>query len=286
MTEPRQQRRKPVPVNTAGYAAALAAASQAAIALFRRTLPAFSTTAPTAQQWRRFVQAEFLLISHGRRAARTASVGHYQYVIDTTAAVLADPRLAAHVPPGVPDVGWNPPGPSVGPLLYDSNATEAMLDRVVRLHLDASTPADLDTMGSAAIDRHVRLASSHTVLQLVHADQRSIGWVRILGNRARHCAFCITMASRGPVYKSRQSADFQAHDNCACTAVEVFDRDWWPGREASTDYAWGIYNDGAGYRTPDGVGTRNPSIENLRRYLDANPHVGVPVTQRPASAAG
>lgn len=56
-------------------------------------------------------------------------------------------------------------------------------------------------------------------------DRAARGWVRVA--RPNACPFCLLLATRGVVegstiYRSQQSADFQAHDNCHCTAEPVF----------------------------------------------------------------
>jgi hypothetical protein len=41
------------------------------------------------------------------------------------------------------------------------------------------------------------------------------------------------LASRGPIYRSEQTATFEAHDSCACTVEPVYSRSTlWPGRAA------------------------------------------------------
>lgn len=66
----------------------------------------------------------------------------------------------------------------------------------------------------------------------VDADSDALGYARAAAPNA--CAFCLMLASRGPVYGA-DSADFQAHAGCGCTAEPVFSRDQaWPegSREA------------------------------------------------------
>lgn len=71
-----------------------------------------------------------------------------------------------------------------------------------------------------------------TLLAAVDADQQALGYARAASPNA--CAFCLMLASRGPVYGA-DTADFPAHGACACTAEPVFARDQeWPtgSREA------------------------------------------------------
>lgn len=71
-----------------------------------------------------------------------------------------------------------------------------------------------------------------TVIDAVAGDQNAIGYARATSGDP--CYFCAMLASRGPVY-SEESADFEAHDSCACGAEPVYDLDsgWPPG---SRDY--------------------------------------------------
>ena len=73
---------------------------------------------------------------------------------------------------------------------------------------------------SGAISRHVVDAGRQTILDSVAADEHAVGWARVTDGNP--CYFCLTLASRGAVYKSEQTADFKAHDHCGCTAMPVF----------------------------------------------------------------
>lgn len=66
--------------------------------------------------------------------------------------------------------------------------------------------------------------------------RRPVAWARMLTG-ADDCAFCVMLASRGPVYGSRQRALFangnpleKYHDNCDCIAVPVYTSKSWPGK--------------------------------------------------------
>lgn len=76
------------------------------------------------------------------------------------------------------------------------------------------------TAVSGAASRQVLRGGRSTTLQLVAADPQAVGWVRVTSGSP--CAFCLMLSSRGPAYKSQESAGFQAHDHCSCTAVPVF----------------------------------------------------------------
>jgi hypothetical protein len=87
---------------------------------------------------------------------------------------------------------------------------------------------------AAAAMRHALNGGRGTILASVQADTAALGWARATSGNA--CAFCEMLASRGPVY-GEESADFQAHDNCACTAEPVYDREteWTPGARAARE---------------------------------------------------
>lgn len=89
---------------------------------------------------------------------------------------------------------------------------------------------------SGAVTRHVLDGGRQTLLDTVQADKHALGWARVTDGDP--CYFCLTLASRGAVYKTEQSASFEAHDHCGCSAMPVFDR-----RAVIPDHAkWlGIY---------------------------------------------
>ena len=81
--------------------------------------------------------------------------------------------------------------------------------------------------------KEVENGGRRTMREAVETDERAIGWARVQGGN-ESCAFCLTLISRGPVYKSAESAGGmnQWHDNCDCKVVAVYDRNNWTGRDA------------------------------------------------------
>lgn len=75
---------------------------------------------------------------------------------------------------------------------------------------------------AGAAGRLVLSGGRDVVLASVGADGAAAGWRRIASGGA--CEFCAMLAGRGPVYKGERTADFQAHDHCACSAEPVFER--------------------------------------------------------------
>jgi hypothetical protein len=120
---------------------------------------------------------------------------------------------------------------------------------------------------SGAISRHILDGSRETIIQSVAADPQALGWARVTDGDP--CAFCLTLASRGPVYKSEQTASFQAHDHCGCTAEPFYRGAEWPAgaREFSKIYdaaqQWGLDQ---GLLQP-GENSSGARINAVRRYL-------------------
>lgn len=84
----------------------------------------------------------------------------------------------------------------------------------------ASRAGLVQALGSAG--RLVLNGGRDAVLTSAGADGRAAGWRRVTSGDA--CKFCSMLASRGPAYKGERSAEFLAHDHCACSAEPVFDR--------------------------------------------------------------
>ena len=85
--------------------------------------------------------------------------------------------------------------------------------------------------------RHVLDGGRQTVVQTVRADEKAVGWARAASGGA--CHFCAMLAGRGPVYKSRRTVSFEAHDHCGCQAVPVYSRDApWPANSQKFAEKW------------------------------------------------
>lgn len=106
------------------------------------------------------------------------------------------------------------PPPTAGPATFSREAAEASSyvtgQRQAQRSLSAGLPVEqvrantLSTLaGSAA--RHVAEGGRNTMLGAIYEDGQSFGWERMTGTRP--CAFCAMLASRGAVYKSRESAE-------------------------------------------------------------------------------
>lgn len=93
---------------------------------------------------------------------------------------------------------------------------------------------DLARAGSSrSAMRHALNGGRDTIAETIKADAKALGYARATSGRA--CAFCLMLASRGPVYKSAVSGDFHAHDGCGCSVEPVYrkDADWPAGGRAA-----------------------------------------------------
>lgn len=86
-----------------------------------------------------------------------------------------------------------------------------------------ASPARAQALAQAAttrsLTRHVLNGGRETVLRLVASDPEAYGYMRV--SDGSPCAFCAMLIGRGPVYK-KETAYFQAHDGCGCTAEPFF----------------------------------------------------------------
>lgn len=91
-----------------------------------------------------------------------------------------------------------------------------------------------------AVMRQTLAGGRHLLIDSIEQSRVSLGWRRVTD--ANPCAFCAMLASRGPAYKSRESASLTGttrgrrgkrplgskfHDRCGCSVEEVFNR-WEP----------------------------------------------------------
>jgi hypothetical protein len=60
----------------------------------------------------------------------------------------------------------------------------------------------------------------NTLIAAIEADKKARGWARV--PRDTCCHFCAMLATRGAVYKSEQTASFQAHDGDHCLPMPLF----------------------------------------------------------------
>lgn len=124
---------------------------------------------------------------------------------------------------------------------------------------------------SGAVSRHILSGARETLLDSVQADKQAVGWARVTDGDP--CAFCLMLASRGAVYKSEQTAGFQAHDHCGCTVMPLWKGSKLPDQTRRwRDIYNAAQNDGeaSGLLQP-GSNSSEARVNAIRRYLDANP---------------
>lgn len=110
---------------------------------------------------------------------------------------------------------------------------------------------DLPTIQSlvtGVVEKDILDAGRQTVLRAAQTDHKAVGWER--DTDGHPCSFCAMLATRGPVYRSERSAEFQAHDHCKCWAEPVFGeyqmphqvQEWKSLYQQSTRGAYGMKN--------------------------------------------
>lgn len=78
---------------------------------------------------------------------------------------------------------------------------------------------------AASAERHVLNGARSVIWEAMSKDKECIGYIR-LSRTGTPCGWCAMLISRGPVYRSKQSAEFSDgdlyHDNCKCYAEAVY----------------------------------------------------------------
>src|SRR5690606_39139352 len=104
--------------------------------------------------------------------------------------------------------------------------TSAPADDVDRRREEAHAQAG--ARQAAAAERAAMNGARSTVWNHSERDRRVIGYIR-LSRTGTPCGWCAMLISRGPVYRSKRSAEYadgdKYHDNCHCYAEPVFSRE-------------------------------------------------------------
>jgi hypothetical protein len=69
---------------------------------------------------------------------------------------------------------------------------------------------------SGAVTRHVLQGGRDTIVLSTGEDPKALRWARVTNGSP--CAFCAMVASRGAVFLGHDTAEFEPHDGCNCTA--------------------------------------------------------------------
>ena len=73
---------------------------------------------------------------------------------------------------------------------------------------------------SGAAARLAAEGGRETLVNSLRSDDEAHGFARVTSGRS--CAFCAMLAGRGAAYFSEDTASFEAHDHCGCSAEGVY----------------------------------------------------------------
>ncbi len=209
---------------TARHQRAQLALRAAALRELLKLWPAFDLRR-IARTWPAFEAATLGLIkARGKTSAGLASAYYRTHRKAAGAPGAPTPKIAA-----VPDETILAGLRVVGPVAAGSALAKAR-------PLAGVAEATLVNL-SGATSMYVLNFGRRTLLESVKADRHALGWSRVTASQP--CSFCAMLASRGPVYGSRETASFEAHRGCACSPQPVYDRDAeWPGRAEEFGSLW------------------------------------------------
>lgn len=142
----------------------------------------------------------------------------------------------------IPDIDWTPNDRVAKVSLEVTGPVAQKIAAARKKPLDEARDASF-TQAAGAATRQVLTGGRKSLLTLLEEDPQALGWIRVTDGDP--CAFCALLASRGPVYRSQETAAFQAHDHCACTAEPVYSRNTlWPGRAKEFRGLWRTSTEG------------------------------------------
>lgn len=163
-------------------------------------------------QWEALLRALFRLIDESRRSS------------SQLAREFFDAQWAAHR-------DEEPPALEM-PSYFEEYLREA-LQPVQRKFQQADAPPSAVTDIAELAMKETENAGRRTLMRAVEDTPEVLGYARVLTG-LENCAFCVMLASRGPVYRSRESAGDPEmrvfHKGCDCKVVPVFNTQDWPGR--------------------------------------------------------
>lgn len=216
-------------------------------------------TAATQDRWLRVARP--IIRRQHRLSARVAS-DYYGRLRDLTA-------------PGAERIT-----PTLATLVDDTIDATLIATGPVRLHnppVNQFWPTTVRLARSSTASSAARLVLSggrDTVIGTVQADRTAIGWTRILAS-SNPCPFCQLLASRGPVYRSEETATFQAHSGangglCRCQAAPAFvEGDLWTEQSIDARLRYEAAIEQAESEGQLNRGTANDRLNAFRRYLAA-----------------
>jgi len=203
-------------------------------------------------------------------AVRAALMPIVQQARDQSAALAGAAYMDARRTAGVADGSFDPEGP-----------LQLAIDRL-QSSLDVTGPVEFkkaiaagktpqQAMDAAAVrmvgsTQYLALEGGRSVMQRsIGADEMATGWSRVTDSDP--CAWCAMLASRGPIYKSAQTAGDprqggnRYHDHCGCQAWPAFTLD-----EPFIGLADQLYSDWR--RVTSGTGGRD-AVNAFRRWWES-----------------
>lgn len=111
---------------------------------------------------------------------------------------------------------------------------------------------------ASSVVRHAQAGGRQTIHENSQRDEVALGWVRV--TKAKPCAFCAMLASRGIHYRSFKEGSFdlsnarftgegdaKVHDECGCSLKPVYSKND-PLAEANKKFAdmWSLWGAGGG----------------------------------------
>lgn len=134
--------------------------------------------------------------------------------------------LQARAAAGVPGPAQLPPLPVLERdlirITLQVTGPRALLKRIREAQPPGQAVQTTGTVMGGAASRLVINGARQAVLQAVSADAKAVAWMRVTASDP--CAYCAMLASRGPVYRTEQTAGFLAHAACRCVPQAVFSR--------------------------------------------------------------
>lgn len=118
------------------------------------------------------------------------------------------------------------------------NAVDRVVDDLYLAELAAQIEAEAEGVAQAAVIE----AGRGELFAALDADREAKGWARV--TRPGACSFCRLLATRGPIYMSRETANFRAHRPingrggvCQCTVEPLLGQKYEPTAQARADVA-------------------------------------------------
>lgn len=239
-------------------APATAAGQQAAQASL-----AVALAAEVAAAWRALLDTAALAKTiPDLSAVLAALVGQYG---SASAAVAAEYYSAARAQAGVSGLYTVVPASPPDHGQVDAGVRWATKD----LWTTQPDPAPALKLTQAAAETLVLDTGRDTIVNAVLSDSKARGWAR--HTEPGCCAFCAMLATRGDVYRSRQTAGFQAHPGDRCQPEPVFTAYEPPAQVREWQALWRSSTKGTSGK--DAVAAFRQAYESPARG-DGTPHGG------------